>query len=279
MVAEILAITSAPNGCCLFSIDSTATGVPVVRSSRVATTVVVPRSKARPNARPVVSPGSTAISVSSATTAVTLKSDWRSVLPRVRSTARSATGLEVGQLAEDPFEVGHLVGERRLGEFQVALADGGAEDDLTADADRGGLGAGGQRRHLDVGVADGQGAAGEPPAVLDLLGGVGAQVEAGRQRRVRLEPDAALLAGAVAAAGGVDRDAVPARRVEEGDPLRHPHRAAVEPEVDPLAHGSTGIASGGSSVASAAPSRRGTPRSRRRPSRRGRAAGRRPAPP
>ncbi len=90
MVAEILAITSAPNGCCLLSIDSTATGVPVVRSSRVATTVVVPRSKARPNARPVVSPGSTAISVSSATTAVTLKSDARSVLPRVRSTARSA---------------------------------------------------------------------------------------------------------------------------------------------------------------------------------------------
>ena len=188
--------------------------------------------------------------------------------------------VEVGQRAKDPFEVGHLVGERRLGEFQVTLADGGTEDDLTADADRGGLGAGGQRRHLDVGVADGRGAAGEPPAVLDLLRGVGAQVEAGRQRRVRLEPDAAFLAGAVAAAGGVDRDAVPARRVEEGDPPRHPHRAVVEPEVDPLAHESGPMyrhrpGYGGSSP----PSRRGTPRSRRHPSRHGRAAGRRLAPP
>jgi len=72
MVALILVITSAPNGCCLFSVDSTATGVPVDRSSRVATTVVVPRSKAMPNRRPVVSPGSTAISTSSTTTAVTL---------------------------------------------------------------------------------------------------------------------------------------------------------------------------------------------------------------
>ena len=72
IVALILVITSAPNGCCLFSVDSTATGVPVDRSSRVATTVVVPRSKARPNRRIVVSPGSTSISTSSTTTAVTL---------------------------------------------------------------------------------------------------------------------------------------------------------------------------------------------------------------
>ena len=72
MVALILVITSAPNGCCLFSAEATATGVPVDRSSRVATTGVVPRSKAMPNRRPEVSPGSTAISTSSTTTAVTL---------------------------------------------------------------------------------------------------------------------------------------------------------------------------------------------------------------
>ncbi len=71
IVALILVITSAPNGCCLFSVEATATGVPVPRSSRVATTVVVPRSKAMPNRRSVVSPGSTAISTSSTTTAVT----------------------------------------------------------------------------------------------------------------------------------------------------------------------------------------------------------------
>ena len=45
-VALIREITSAPKGCCLLSIEATPTGVPVTRSSRVATTVVVPRSKA-----------------------------------------------------------------------------------------------------------------------------------------------------------------------------------------------------------------------------------------
>ena len=72
IVALIRVITSAPNGCCRLSIDATAAGVPVARSSRVATTVVVPRSKAMPNRRAVVSPGSTSISASSTTTAVTL---------------------------------------------------------------------------------------------------------------------------------------------------------------------------------------------------------------
>ena len=46
IVALIREITSPPKGCCLFSIDVTATGVPVVTSSSVATTVVVPRSNA-----------------------------------------------------------------------------------------------------------------------------------------------------------------------------------------------------------------------------------------
>ena len=57
IVALIRVITSAPNGCCWFSAEATATGVPVDRSSRVATTVVVPRSNAMPNSRPEVSPG------------------------------------------------------------------------------------------------------------------------------------------------------------------------------------------------------------------------------
>jgi hypothetical protein len=56
----------------LFSIDATAAGVPVAVSMRVATTVVVPRSKAIANRLSVVSPGSTSISASSTMTAVTL---------------------------------------------------------------------------------------------------------------------------------------------------------------------------------------------------------------
>ena len=78
IVAETREITSAPNGCWRLSIERTATGWPVDRSSSVATTVVVPRSKAIANRRSVVSPGSTSISTSSQITAVTLKSDERS---------------------------------------------------------------------------------------------------------------------------------------------------------------------------------------------------------
>ena len=44
IVVLIRVITSAPKGCCGLSIEPTATGVPVDRSSSVATTVVVPRS-------------------------------------------------------------------------------------------------------------------------------------------------------------------------------------------------------------------------------------------
>ena len=72
IVALILVITSAPNGCCLLSMEATAAGVPVAVSMSVATTVVVPRSKATANRRAVVSPGSMSISASSTITAVTL---------------------------------------------------------------------------------------------------------------------------------------------------------------------------------------------------------------
>ena len=46
IVAEMREITSAPYGCCLLRIERTASGRALDRSSSVATTVVVPRSKA-----------------------------------------------------------------------------------------------------------------------------------------------------------------------------------------------------------------------------------------
>ena len=46
IVAEIRVITSAPYGCWRLSIERTAAGWPLSRSSSVATTVVVPRSNA-----------------------------------------------------------------------------------------------------------------------------------------------------------------------------------------------------------------------------------------
>ncbi len=73
IVAEMREITSAPNGCWAFRIERTARGWPVSRSSSVATTVVVPRSKAIACRAADVSPGSTSIRTSSASTAVTSK--------------------------------------------------------------------------------------------------------------------------------------------------------------------------------------------------------------
>ena len=48
-----------------------------------------------------------------------------------------------------------------------------------------------------------------------------------------VDPDLALLAGAVAAAGRVDGDAVPAGRVEQGHAVRNPHRPVIEDKIDP----------------------------------------------
>src|SRR5262249_29855532 len=75
-----------------------------------------------------------------------------------------------------------------------------------------------------------------PPALRRLVGPDRAGVELGGGARAPVQhPALALLAGAVTAAGGVDRDAVPARGVEQGDPVRHPHppRARLEDQVDP----------------------------------------------
>ena len=85
IVADTREITSAPNGCWRFSIERTASGWPVARSSRFATTVVVPRSNAIACRSAVVSPGSTSIRRSSQMTAVTLKSAARSVRPSRRT--------------------------------------------------------------------------------------------------------------------------------------------------------------------------------------------------
>src|SRR6202034_1512459 len=42
-----------------------------------------------------------------------------------------------------------------------------------------------------------------------------------------------LLAGAVPAAGGVDRDAVPAGRVEQGHAVRNPNRPLIKNQIYP----------------------------------------------
>ncbi len=92
IVAEMREMTSPPNGCWALSSDWTASGWPESRSSSVATTVVVPRSKASAWRAPVVSPGSTSIISSSTTTAVTLKAEERRTPPSLRTTSSGMWG-------------------------------------------------------------------------------------------------------------------------------------------------------------------------------------------
>ena len=150
IVALIRVITSAPKGCCGLSIDATATGVPVARSSRVATTVVVPRSKAMPNRRSVVSPGSTSIEH--------VVDDHRGDLVVGLRAARAAEPAQRGRSTRSSRSSSasssrsrsvRWSARRRLGQLHVALLHRGPQDHLPADADGGRLGPGGQRRHLD----------------------------------------------------------------------------------------------------------------------------------
>ena len=244
-------------------------------------------------------------------TAVTLKSAWRSTVGSRRSTCRSAVSSR-SSIASEPLQVGALVGQRRLVELDVPLLQRRPQDHLAADADGRGLGPGGQRRHLDLEVAGRLRQARQPPAVGELLGGEGAHVEPGDRHRAALDPDLALLAGAVTAAGRVDRDAVPRRRVEDGDAGGHADAALVGGESGPvstvkdrstrpvpscvparhagrldqtLSRRTPASEKSGPSVTRLpiiglprprAPAARGARRSSCRPTRRGRAAGRRP---
>src|SRR5262249_34120631 len=65
-----------------------------------------------------------------------------------------------------------------------------------------------------------RGAAGESPAVAKLVGAEGTRVDWAELGAAGNDAYLALLAGAVTAAGRIDRDAVPARGVEERRPGR-----------------------------------------------------------
>ena len=125
-----------------------------------------------------MSPGSTSISSSSQTTAVTSKFALRSVPPSVAQQLDRRVGLEVVERVEHALQVGALVLHRRLLEHQVALLHRRAQDHVAPDADQRRLGPRLQRRHLDDQVPARAGAAGQPPAVAQLVGGERARVDA-----------------------------------------------------------------------------------------------------
>ena len=103
----------------------------------------------------------------------------------------------------------------------------GPQDHLAADADGRGLGPGGQRGYVDREVA-GRVGPGRPAASRRRAArGVNVLTSCRVTGVAAVDPDLALVAGAVAAAGGVDRDAVPGRGVEDGDARRHPDPRSV----------------------------------------------------
>ena len=122
--------------------------------------------------------------------------------------------LHVVHAREHALEIRRLVLQRRLRQLHVALLHCGPQDHVSPDTDERRLRAALQRRHLDRHVLVRRRAAGEAPAVLQLLGRERARVDGVDRQVAGDDLDLALLARAVAAARRVDRDAVPARRVE-----------------------------------------------------------------
>ena len=141
-----------------------------------------------PYRRSVVSPGSTSTSTSSTMTAVTAGS--RPVARSDRS-AEPGRGPRAGRPAA-PGRAARRAGVRGRvrwsdsvgsGSVTQRFCSGGPQDHLPADADRGRLRPGDQRRHLDPQVLLGPRPAGQPPAGAQLVRAERARVEPGHRRR------------------------------------------------------------------------------------------------
>ncbi len=210
--------------------------------------------------------------------------------------------LEVVDRVEDPLQVGALVLQGRLDQLDVPLLDrraAGSPDDRRRGWPPWVAWSAAAPRSSRSWVACARHASRQPSA--SCAAREGAYVETVDRDRAVEDLDLALLAGAVAAARRVDRDAVPARRVEHADAGRDPHVAAgrregqlhpaepscgVEPgpsgrSISPSRRRSSTWMSGGSSLTSVIGRRRpassGGRRSSCRPTRRGPAAGRPPS--
>ena len=177
MVALIRVITSPPKGCCLLSIDATASrgaGREVEQGGHDGRRAEIERDGVAPVG------GVAGLDVDEHVVddhrgdlEVGLAQHRRQPPQRVQVDAQ----LEVVDRGEQRWQVGALVGERRLGQLDVALLDGRTQDHLAADADGGRLRPGDQRRHVDSQVARSPGQAGQPPAVA----------RAGRRERAYVE--------------------------------------------------------------------------------------------
>src|SRR5262249_18222876 len=139
-------------------------------------------------------------------------------------------------------EVGPLVLERRLLEYQMAFLHRRPQDHMAPDAGQRRLGPRLERRHVDHEVLLGACPAREPPAGMQLVGRERARVHGADGHISGHDPDLALLACAVAATGRVNRDPVPARSVEDRCAAGDPHLVALGQESQPDSGGSIVLA-------------------------------------
>src|SRR5229473_4911621 len=141
-----------------------------------------------------------------------------------RAKNRNARGHVVPFRAEGVTQAGDvaaLVVEVRFCQLQVDLADVGVDDDQAAEAHRRGLGHAKELRNLARHVFVYPRLARETPAVLHLVLAKEPMV-GGRDLAGALEhSNLAFAAGPAAAAGGIDGQADPVRRAEQGGSGRH----------------------------------------------------------
>ena len=145
-------------------------------------------------------------------------------------------GLEIIERIEHALEIGALILHRRLLQNKVPLLHRRPQDDVPADPRQSCLRPGLKRGHLDHEIAPCRSAACQPPPLPQLIRTKSPRVQRTYGNVPRHDPDAALLARPVAAAGRVDRDRVPARGVEHRRAARDADLRALgqEPQPDPL---------------------------------------------
>ena len=238
----------------------------------MATTVVVPRSNAIANRRVVVSPGSTAISSSSHTTAVTSNS------PRAgscracarRRARRAARGRRAPSSTRSTSERWSSSDGSSSTRWRFCTAGRRITWRPTPTSAAFGRVCSGGTCTTRSSRAGARQASRQP--VAQLVRAERARVDRAHRHVAVLDPHLALLARAVAAARRVDRHAVPARGVEDRRAARHAHVRAVGLEAQ--AHARRAVDGGRGHVAARCRLARavgGDPAAR--PRRRGRAAG------
>ena len=232
------------------------------------TQVVVPMSKLTPNMRSRVSPSSQSTRYSPTSVAVT----FDPFAERLRDPGEHLPVVVAGVAGLLDASITRRRCERWSsseggGSSRKSLTTFGSSEHEPSDPHRGGLRHLHQPRHIHRHRAVDRALAGQPPAVLELVGQVPVVGE-GQLGLALEDPDAALPARAAPAAGRFDRQPGPVGRVEQGRPAGHANGLAAREVGDLDLRARAGTSSDGTPP----PAPRGDRGSTRRRTRRGRAS-------